>query len=107
MRTVASWAGIALLALVAFLLSLLAFALLIVPAARAAQVSSALGIPCTTQSSGVQACIGDTAHRPHSWGGVPLDTNVWLPPAPQNGPFPLIVFPHGRGGHKNSPRAHP
>src|SRR5207244_3715842 len=56
MRTLASWAGIALLALVAFLLSLLAFALLLVPAANAAPVSSVLGIPCTTQSNGVQAC---------------------------------------------------
>jgi hypothetical protein len=42
MRTLVSWAGIALLALVAFLLSLLAFGLLIAPAANAAPVSSHL-----------------------------------------------------------------
>ena len=107
MRTLASWAGIALLALVAFGLTLLAFALLIAPAASAAQVSSVLGIPCTTQSNGVQACIGDTAHRVHSWDGVPLDVNVWVPPASQNGPFPLIAFHHGWGGNKDQAGADP
>jgi hypothetical protein len=107
MRTLASWAGIALLALVAFGLTLLAFALLIAPAASAAQVSSVLGIPCTTQSNGVQACVGDTAHRVHSWDGVPLDVNVWLPPAAQQGPFPLIAFHHGWGSNKDGAGADP
>jgi len=107
MRTLASWAGIALLTLVAFGLTLLAFALIIAPAASAAQVSSVLGIPCTTQSNGVQACIGDTAHRVHSWDGVPLDVNVWVPPASQNGPFPLIAFHHGWGGNKDQAGADP
>jgi len=107
MRTLASWAGIALLTLVAFGLTLLAFALIIAPAASAAQVSSVLGIPCTTQSNGVQACIGDTAHRVHSWDGVPLDVNVWVPPASQQGPFPLIAFHHGWGGNKDGAGADP
>jgi hypothetical protein len=31
------------------------------PSANAAQVSSVLGIPCTAQSNGVQACVGDSA----------------------------------------------
>ncbi|MGH2981017.1 MAG: hypothetical protein ACRDKV_03115, partial [Solirubrobacterales bacterium] len=53
--------------------------------ADAAQVSSVLGIPCTTQADGVQACIGDTAHRVRSWDGVPLDVNIWLPPASEDG----------------------
>jgi hypothetical protein len=69
--------------------------------AGAQPVSSVLGIPCTTQANGVQACIGDTAHRVHSWDGVPLDVNVWLPPASQGGPFPLIVSHHGWGGSKS------
>jgi len=107
MRTLASWAGIALLTLVAFGLTLLAFALLLAPAASASQVSSVLGIPCTTQSNGVQACIGDTAHRVHSWDGVPLDVNVWVPPASQQGPFPLIAFHHGWGGNKDGAGADP
>jgi hypothetical protein len=101
MRRVASWAGIAVLTLVGFGLTLLVFALLLAPAASASQVSSVLGIPCTTQSNGVQACIGDTAHRVHSWDGVPLDVNVWLPPASQDGPFPLIASHHGWAGSKS------
>jgi fermentation-respiration switch protein FrsA (DUF1100 family) len=75
--------------------------------AAAKQVQSVLGIPCTTQDNGVQACIGDTAHRVHSWDGVPLDTNIWLPPAKQKGPFPLILFHHGWGGNKGGSGADP
>jgi hypothetical protein len=67
----------------------------------AQQAPSVLGIPCTTQADGVQACIGDTAHRVKTWDGVPLDVNVWLPPAAQDGPFPLIVSHHGWGGSKS------
>src|SRR4051794_10877322 len=70
-------------------------------AAQAAQVSSVLGIPCTTQSDGVQACTGDMAHRVPTWDGVPLDVDVFLPPADQNGPFPTIFFLHGFGGSKS------
>ena len=79
----------------------IAFFCLLAPRAGAAQVSSVLGIPCTTQADGVQACIGDTAHRVRSWDGVPLDVNIWLPPASQDGPFPLIVSHHGWGGSKS------
>ncbi len=77
------------------------------PSANAAPVSSVLGIPCTTQSNGVQACVGDTAHRVHSWDGVPLDVNVYVPPASQKGPFPLIAFHHGWGGTKDGSGADP
>jgi X-Pro dipeptidyl-peptidase (S15 family)/X-Pro dipeptidyl-peptidase C-terminal non-catalytic domain len=79
----------------------MAFFALLAPGAGAQQVSSVLGIPCTTQANGVQACIGDTAHRVKSWDGVPLDVNVWLPPAAQHGPFPLIASHHGWGGSKS------
>ena len=75
--------------------------------AQAAPVSSVLGIPCTAQADGVQACVGDTAHRVPSWDGVPLDVNIYLPPAAQKGPFPLIVFHHGWGGSKSSSGADP
>lgn len=70
-------------------------------AAHAASVPSVLGIPCTTQSDGVQACIGDVAHRVPTWDGVPLDVDVYLPPAAQDGPFPTIFFLHGFGGSKS------
>lgn len=100
-------AGIALLPVSAALLTLVTFALLLAPAANAAQVSSVLGIPCATQSNGVQACVGDVGHRVHSWDGVPLDVNIYLPPADQNGPFPLIAFHHGWGGNKNGAGADP
>ena len=85
----------------------LAFFALLAPRAGAAQVSSVLGIPCTTQANGVQACIGDTAHRVKSWDGVPLDVNIWLPPASQNGPFPLLAYHHGWGGNKGGSGADP
>jgi hypothetical protein len=75
--------------------------------AGADQVSSVLGIPCTTQANGVQACIGDIQHRVKTWDGVPLDVNIWVPPAPQSGPFPLIVYHHGYGGNKDSSGAEP
>jgi pimeloyl-ACP methyl ester carboxylesterase len=74
---------------------------LTVGSAGAATVSSALGIPCTVQPSGVQFCKGDLGHRVPSFDGVPLDANVTLPPESQNGPFPLIVGLHGYGGSKN------
>gem|GEM_PF-2731360 len=76
-------------------------------AAQAEPVGSVLGIPCSTQANGVQACTGDIAHRVPSWDGVPLDVNVWLPPADRKGPFPLIVFHHGYPFNKNLANADP
>jgi X-Pro dipeptidyl-peptidase (S15 family)/X-Pro dipeptidyl-peptidase C-terminal non-catalytic domain len=85
----------------------MAFFATLAPSVGASQVSSVLGIPCTTQANGVQACIGDIQHRVPSWDGVPLDVNVWLPPANQKGPFPLIAFHHGWGGNKGGAGADP
>ena len=87
----------------AFLFSVATIAFFALFAGRAAAqpVPSVLGIPCVAQANGIQACVGDTAHRVPSWDGVPLDVNVYLPPAAQNGPFPLIVFHHGWGGNKD------
>jgi predicted acyl esterase len=51
-------------------------------------------IPCTVVQ-GVQFCRGDLTTRIESFDGVPLDTNVTLPPASMDGPFPLIVDLHG------------
>ncbi|MEK6276799.1 MAG: CocE/NonD family hydrolase [Actinomycetota bacterium] len=82
-------------------LAVAAVALLLPGPARADSVSSVLGIPCTTQADGVQACIGDTGHRVKTWDGVPLDVNIWLPPANQQGPFPLVVYHHGYGFSKD------
>jgi hypothetical protein len=50
-------------AVLAFATAMAYIGSLAAPSANAAAVSSALGIPCTTQASGVQACVGDTAHR--------------------------------------------
>ena len=58
--------------------------------ASAEKVDSVLGVPCTTQSDGVQACTGDLQHRVRTWDGVPLDVDFYLPPADQKGPFPTI-----------------
>ncbi len=85
----------------------IAFFGLLAGRAGAQQVSSVLGIPCTTQADGVQACIGDTAHRVKSWDGVPLDVNIYLPPASEHGPFPLVAYHHGYGGNKNGAGADP
>ena len=74
---------------------------LIPPAAGAETVPSVLGIPCSTQASGVQFCQGNLTTRVKTFDGVPLDTNVTLPPASVDGPYPLIVELHGFGGSKN------
>ena len=68
--------------------------------ASAEKVDSVLGIPCTTQPAGVQECTGDLQHRVRTWDGVPLDVDVYLPPAGQKGPFPTIFYLHGFGGSK-------
>ena len=73
------------------------------PRATAAPISSVLGIPCAPGPGGVQECIGSIGTRVPSWDGVPLDVNITVPPAAQDGPFPLIVYLHGWGGSKNGP----
>jgi hypothetical protein len=66
--------------------------------ARAADV---LGIPCTTAADGVRSCVGDGgAQRVPTWDGVPLDVDVFLPPASEPGPYPTIVYLHGFGQSK-------
>src|SRR5207237_9788547 len=50
--------------------------------------------PCNVVQ-GVQFCSGDLSNRIESFDGVPLDTNVTLPPASMDGPFPLIFDLHG------------
>jgi predicted acyl esterase len=69
--------------------------------ASAAQVDSVLGIPCTTAADGVQECIGSVDHRVPTWDGVPLDVDVFVPPAARSGPFPAVFFLHGFGGSKS------
>jgi len=67
-------------------------------------VSNALGIPCSAASPGdVQRCRGNFATaRVPSWDGVPLDTDVTLPPAQVDGPYPTIFNLHGFGATKES-----
>jgi hypothetical protein len=69
-----------------------------VPGVGAATVASVFGgrIPCVARD-GVQFCQGKVGARVESFDGVPLDVDVTLPPADQNGPFPLIVDLHGWG----------
>jgi fermentation-respiration switch protein FrsA (DUF1100 family) len=69
--------------------------------AVAEQVPSALGIPCSSEPAGVQKCTGSIDTRVPSWDGVPLDVDLTLPPAGQQGPHPLIVYLHGWGGSKD------
>ena len=80
-------------------------ALLLVPAAAGAEpVASVFGgrIACAeVEPGGVQFCEGGMGARPESFDGVPLDVNVTLPPAAQDGPFPLIVDLHGFAGSKS------
>jgi len=64
---------------------------------QAATIASVFSgrIPCTVVQQGVQFCSGDLTNRIETFDGVPLDTNVTLPPASMDGPFPLIVDLHG------------
>jgi hypothetical protein len=82
------------------------FVLLLVPAAVGAEpVASVLGgrIACAeVEPGGVQFCEGGMGARPESFDGVPLDVNVTLPPAAQDGPFPLVVDLHGFAQSKSA-----
>ncbi len=80
----------------------MALALWLAPAARGAPVANVLGIPCSNPGDGTQLCQGDLAHRVRSFDGVPLDMDLRLPPAAQDGPFPLIVWLHGYGENKST-----
>lgn len=66
----------------------------------AAQGTSVLGIPCLPEEGGVRFCSGSIATRVPTWDGVPLDVDVWLPPADREAPHPLIVGLHGFGATK-------
>lgn len=68
----------------------------------AAPVASVFGgrIPCV-ERDGVQFCEGGFGQRAESFDGVPIDANLTLPPATEDGPFPLIVELHGWGGSKS------
>jgi hypothetical protein len=70
------------------------------PRASAERIPSALGIPCSPGSGGVQKCTGSMETRVPSWDGVPLDVNLTFPPAPEPAPHPLITYLHGWGGSK-------
>lgn len=70
-------------------------------AADPAQADSALGIPCVP-ANGVRFCPGSLTNRVPTWDGVPLDSDVYLPPAGTPGPYPLIVALHGFGANKSA-----
>ena len=76
----------------------------VVPQAAEAEITSALGVGCTTQADGVRFC-GSTSPRSTApaFDGVPIDVNVAFPPEPASGPdgnFPLMMMFHGYGGDK-------
>lgn len=80
-----------------------------IEAAPAAAASTPFGHPCTVQPDGVRFCPttdlgpGQTADGVPSFDGVPLDTDVTLPPASSGpGPYPTIVMLHGYGNDKTS-----
>jgi len=81
-----------------------AFAALSAAPAAAGVTPSVFGgrIACAELESGVQFCQGDVAHRVESFDGVPLDVNVTLPPAAEDGPFPLVVELHGYSQAKSA-----
>src|SRR5947209_2943002 len=71
------------------------------------------GIPCGQPlSDGVRFCQGSSTppndNRVPSFDGTPLDVNVTLPPASggSDGPYPLVLIPHGYGGHKSGLEDH-
>ena len=80
----------------ALVLELLFGLLLAATSLHAATIASVFSgrIPCNVVQ-GVQFCSGDLTNRIESFDGVPLDTNVTLPPASMDGPFPLIFDLHG------------
>lgn len=81
---------------------------LLAAASQAAAQESVLGIPCVPEEGGVRFCQGSIATRVPTWDGVPLDVDIWLPPAEYKAPNPLIVAIHGFGATKagawNNPR---
>jgi hypothetical protein len=52
------------------------------------------------EQDGVRFCSGSIATRVPTWDGVPLDVDVWVPPAEHKPPYPLIVGLHGFGATK-------
>src|SRR3954447_4243774 len=87
------------------LLSLLAAAVMAVPAAAHAAKPTAFGkIPCVAQSDGTRFCQGSVSTRVPSFDGQPIDANVALPKT--DGPAPLVLILHGYGGSKKAFDAH-
>lgn len=82
---------------VATLIAVLVAALVFTPFASGKPAP--FGHSCDREN-GVRFCpTPDSAHRVHSFDGVPLDVDVTLP-ARGGGPFPTIVMLHGYGGSK-------
>ena len=89
-------------------------AFVIAPSAANADITTALGITCTTQSGGAadgqRWCgtgdykpVTDTRSTVQSFDGVPIDVNVAFPDvADGDGPFPLVYMFHGYGGGKSN-----
>ncbi len=87
-------------------------AFVIAPSAANADITSALGITCTTQGAGPNLgqrwCgSGDYKQSPldvrstvQSFDGVPIDVNVAFPSTGGDGPYPLVMMFHGYGGGK-------
>jgi predicted acyl esterase len=82
------------------------------PSTASADITSALGISCTTQGAGPNAgqrwCgTGAFKQSPNnvrstvqSFDGVPIDVNVAFPSTGGDGPYPLVMMFHGYGGGK-------
>jgi hypothetical protein len=80
----------------------LAVGLLAAPTAQAALETAFDGATeCSPDGDGIRSCPGIV----ESFDGVPIDVNLWIPPAPPagtDGPYPLVMDFHGWGGSKLS-----
>lgn len=65
----------------------------------AAAAPAPFGHACQPKDGARLCPTTELTDRVPSWDGVPLDVDVWLPPAGE-GPFPTIAMLHGYGGDK-------
>src|SRR3954451_9851226 len=86
------------------LLALSALAVLTLAPTAAAAPPLPFGHACAPREGALFCPTASDAARVPSFDGVPLDVDVYLPPA-GDGPFPTIAMLHGFAGSKGDPEA--